>query len=146
RSRRRGVDGEGRAGSRRSRRRPEPVLSPRVDTLVPTPPWCRELPRGVRHHPPTPADGNAAQTPSDALLRPRASAGRGVPRGGGLGAATVVRGQWAPTLPSPARGGRRFGEGYPRPFRMGGQVLVANPGPRASGGAGAGGALRRDPL
>ena len=49
------------------------------------------VPRGVRHHPSTPADGQSQKSEADALLRASEGTRRGLLRERGLGASTVVR-------------------------------------------------------
>ena len=52
-----------------------------------------ELRRGLRHHPPAPADGVAAAAADEPVPRPRGGPRRALPRRQRLGAAALVRGQ-----------------------------------------------------
>ena len=60
------------------------------------------VPRGVRHHPPAPADGAPAQAPALAVLRAPGGARRRVRRRRGLGTSRVVRGQRLRSCPTDA--------------------------------------------
>ena len=128
-----GVDDHRRPGSRPARGGPQPLPRPCADSGVRRGARGAAVPRGVRHHPPPAAAGEPARPAPEPLPPAAAGARRRLLRKRRLGGAAVVRGErQAPARPVAGA------------VRLGGPRLVADPGSRAQGRPGAGGALRPD--
>ena len=136
RARRRRMAGRRCVVPRRPRMRREPLRGSPARPAVRPRSWCPELRRGLRRHPPAPADGGAATAADESVLRARAGARSVVPRGFRLGTPAVVRGERR------AAGAVRRAD--PGAWRLGGALLVADRGRRGARDQGRGRAVRHD--